>query len=169
MCYFCCFCGRASFYDEALKGPHLACLCCRFEHVRLSYRLRTADQFSIRSHYIQDLNDVAGNPKVENDSMCMLMCRNVGKVFAAFRAAVRARMLIPVGLAAVMLTYNTANPEQPLTLAQEVRSRWPDVAQVSVALLCCSPCWLPSGACKSSWHDVLVPSYAPWAFAWSSR
>ena len=48
--------------------------------------------------------------------------RNLGKVFAAYRGAVRARMLIPVGLAAAMLAYNTLNPEQPLTLTQEVLS-----------------------------------------------
>ena len=52
----------------------------------------------------------------------LCMSRNLGKVLAAYRGAVRARMLIPVGLAAAMLAYNTANPEQPLKLAQEVRA-----------------------------------------------
>jgi len=59
----------------------------------------------------------------------------LGKLLAAYRSAVRARMLIPVGLAAAMLAYNTLNPEQPLTLVQEVRSRWLHSWRVSVDFL----------------------------------
>ena len=53
--------------------------------------------------------------------------RNPGKLLAAYRSAVRARMLIPVGLAVAMLAYNTLRPDEPLSLTQEVRFCMPNV------------------------------------------
>ena len=67
---------------------------------------------------------------ISGRSYVRLSSRNLGKLLAAYRSAVRARMLIPVGLAAAMLAYNTLYPEQPLTLAQEVRCYLLQVSKV---------------------------------------